>query len=84
MAIVSEKFLGALCVKLGFHKHIRLNTSAIESRIRAYVQDIQEAEEEPGSAPDYWVHGKDPPKVPMHFDLVYCYFSLNVSIARCR
>ena len=83
--MVSNKFLGALCVKLGFHRHIRLNTSATESRIRAFVQDIQEAEEEAGGAPDYWVHGKDPPKVSMLFDLVHwsC-FSLNIGIARCR
>ncbi|KAI9794454.1 MAG: Dicer-like protein 1 [Peltula sp. TS41687] len=62
MAIVSNKFLGALCVKLGLHKHLRLNSSAIESRIRAYVQDMEDAEEEAKGAPDYWIHGRDPPK----------------------
>lgn len=75
MAIVSNKFLGALCIKLGFHKHIRLNSSAIESRIRAYVQDIEGAEEEANGAPDFWVHGKDPPKVGMLFDLLYQNYS---------
>jgi endoribonuclease Dicer len=63
MPMVSNKFLGAVCVKLGFHTHIRQNNSALSSQIREYVNEIQEAEHEEGVAPDYWVHvNNEPPK----------------------
>ena len=63
MAMVSNKFLGALCVKLGFHKHLRSNGSSLEAQIRDYVMEIQETEREANGAVDYWVHAKSPPKV---------------------
>lgn len=63
MAMVSNKFMGALCVRLGFHKHLRSNTTVLEHQIRDYVTEIQEAEEEANGAMDYWVHVKSPPKV---------------------
>ncbi|KAF2796271.1 hypothetical protein K505DRAFT_415880 [Melanomma pulvis-pyrius CBS 109.77] len=63
MPMVSNKFLGAVCVKLGFHSHIRQNNSALNSHIRDYVGEIQEAESEPNAAQDYWVHvNREPPK----------------------
>ena len=63
MAMVSNKFLGALCVKLGFHKHIRCNGSLVESQIREYVLEVQASEEAARGSPDYWVNMKSPPKV---------------------
>ncbi|KAI9801798.1 MAG: hypothetical protein M1825_003171 [Sarcosagium campestre] len=62
MAMVSNKFLGALCVRLGFHKHLRFNGGLVEHQIRNYVEEIHEAEREAAGAPDYWVHAKSPPK----------------------
>ncbi|KAI9797134.1 MAG: Dicer-like protein 1 [Piccolia ochrophora] len=62
MAMVSNKFLGALCVRLGFHKHLRYNGTLIEHQIRNFVEEIQETEREAQGAPDYWVHAKSSPK----------------------
>ena len=62
MAMVSNRFLGALCVKLGFHKHLRSNGSALEHQIREYVMEIQEAESQGDGARDYWLSVKAGPK----------------------
>ncbi|KAI9826040.1 MAG: Dicer-like protein 1 [Thelocarpon impressellum] len=62
MAMVSNKFLGALCVKLGFHKHLRSNGAMVEYQVREYVTEIEEAERLGDGSPDYWVSAKGPPK----------------------
>ncbi|KAI9821879.1 MAG: Dicer-like protein 1 [Pycnora praestabilis] len=62
MAMVSNKFLGALCVKLGFHRHLRANGALVEFQVREYVTEISEAETEAQGARDYWTHVKNPPK----------------------
>lgn len=63
MAMVSNKFLAALSVKLGFHKHLRFNGTVIEYQNREYVGEIEEAERECRGARDYWTNTKSPPKV---------------------
>lgn len=63
MAMVSNKFLAALSVKLGFHKHLRFSSPAVEFQNREYAQEIQEAERESNGARDYWTITKSPPKV---------------------
>ena len=63
MAMVSNKFLAALSVKLGFHVHLRYNGVAIESQNRRYVGEILEAEKEAKGAKDYWTNVRQPPKV---------------------
>ena len=63
MAMVANQFQGALCVKLGLHRFLRHNSSPIESRIRSYVEEVNEAERESQGSPDYWRSVKDPPKV---------------------
>ncbi len=60
--MVSNKFLGAVCVKLGWHTHIRQNTALLSTQIRDYVNEIEEAEREANGAVDYWVTVSDPPK----------------------
>jgi endoribonuclease Dicer len=45
MAMVSNQFLGCLCVKLGLHKHILLATSALLGDIREYAAQLEQAEE---------------------------------------
>ncbi|EOD48230.1 putative dicer-like protein 1 protein [Neofusicoccum parvum UCRNP2] len=62
MAMVSNKFLGAVCVRLGFHKHLKYSHSQVESQIRDYVNEIREAERESEGARDYWTTVKSPPK----------------------
>lgn len=64
MAMVSNRFLGAVCVKLGFYKHIRYGgSSQLERNIRDYVVEIQEAEKEANGARDYWTSVESVPKV---------------------
>jgi endoribonuclease Dicer len=63
MAMVSNKFLGALAVKLGLHRHLRHFSNPLQSQITHYADDIQTAEDESEGAVDYWVTVKDSPKV---------------------
>lgn len=65
MAMVSNKFLGAVCVKIGFHRHMRHNHPFLGSQIKEYVDEVELAEESARHTGevDYWTHVKDPPKV---------------------
>ena len=69
MAMVANKFLGALCVRLGFHHHLRQHHNALLFLIKNYVEDVTEAEERSNGSPDYWTQTKDPPKVSSRFNL---------------
>lgn len=74
MAMVSNQFIGALCVSLGFHKHLLHFTPILQKQILHYVTDITEAraqaEEDAIQAgksredcsPDYWTSVRQPPK----------------------
>ncbi|PLB47276.1 ATP-dependent helicase dcl1 [Aspergillus steynii IBT 23096] len=62
MAMVSNKFLGALAVKLGLHTHLKHFSSPLQSQITHYAEEIQTAENESEGAVDYWIVTKDPPK----------------------
>jgi endoribonuclease Dicer len=73
MAMVSNKFLGALCVKLGFHRHLRYQHQQLEFQIREYVTEVQEAERESKGSVDYWASVKQPPKVGCMIDLICDY-----------
>lgn len=61
--MVSNKFLGALCVRLGFHRHLKQSHAALVGQIQEYVAEIQEVEAESKGARDYWTVTKNPPKV---------------------
>ena len=74
MAMVSNQFLGALCVSLSFHTHLLLFNNGFVKQIADYVTDITEAklqaEEDAIRAgkrrdecsPDYWISVRQPPK----------------------
>ncbi|KAH1278426.1 Dicer-like protein 1 [Aspergillus fumigatus] len=62
MAMVSNKFLGALSVKLGFHRRIMAFSNPLQAQITHYVEEIETAQAESQGAVDYWVVAKDPPK----------------------
>ena len=62
MAMVSNTFLGALCVRLGFNKHMRHLNSMLAAQITEYVTDITEAEATSNGARDYWMNTRNPPK----------------------
>ena len=67
MAMVSNKFLAALAVKLGFHRHMRFSGTAIEAQNRDYVIEVGDAEEDSKGQMDYWTNTKQPPKVSLRF-----------------
>lgn len=64
MPMVSNHFLSAVCVALGFHNHIRQNNAILTSQIRDYVAEVQEAEREAKGKGkvDYWMAVSNPPK----------------------
>lgn len=63
MAMVSNKFLGAVCVQLGFHRSLRQNSSIIMAQITEYADELQNAVAIAHGAKDFWTSVKDPPKV---------------------
>ena len=62
MAMVSNKFLGCVCVNLGFHKHLRHSHGALEHQITSYATELLEARRIAGESRDYWTTVSDPPK----------------------
>ncbi|KAK5683827.1 Dicer-like protein 1 [Elasticomyces elasticus] len=62
MAMVSNKFLGAVCVNIGFYKHLRHSHSALQHQITAYATELEEARLAAGDGKDYWMNVSDPPK----------------------
>lgn len=74
MAMVSNQFLGALCVSLGFHTHLLLFNAGFQKQITDYVTDITEARKQAEEdalragkvtndcARDYWISVRQPPK----------------------
>ncbi|KAL4904889.1 hypothetical protein BDW74DRAFT_185410 [Aspergillus multicolor] len=62
MAMVSNKFLGALSVKLRLHKHLRFFSTPLMSRITRYAEEIEAAVLENEDSVDYWTGTTDPPK----------------------
>lgn len=72
MAMVSNQFLGSLCVKLGLHRHLLSVHSELIKSIEAYVFQLQEAEavsrEDKGKTPmersncSIWMNVSSPPK----------------------
>ena len=61
--MVSNKFLGALAVKLGLHTHLQHFSAPLQSSITHYAEEMQTAETESDGAMDYWLSTKDSPKV---------------------
>ncbi|GAM85067.1 hypothetical protein ANO11243_030700 [Dothideomycetidae sp. 11243] len=62
MAMTTNSFLGALCVKLGFHRHLRHTSTSLGARIKEYIEELDEAKRATNDSPDYWTSIKDPPK----------------------
>ncbi|KAK5165182.1 Dicer-like protein 1 [Saxophila tyrrhenica] len=62
MAMVGNKFLGAVCVNIGFHRHLRYASETLEHQIREYATELLEAKRTAGDSRDYWTTVSDPPK----------------------
>ena len=63
MAMVSNKFLGALTVKLGLHTHLQHFSNPLLVQITSYAEELQGAETESKGEVDYWLSTTDSPKV---------------------
>lgn len=63
MAMVSNKFLASLAVRLGLHKHLQYFSNSLQGLIARYVKDLDLAYESNESV-DFWLETvEDPPKV---------------------
>ena len=63
MAMVSNKFLGALAAKLGFNRFLEFNSNAIRHQMAIFVQEFAEAQREATESRGFWQSLSDPPKV---------------------
>ncbi|ETI20854.1 hypothetical protein G647_07197 [Cladophialophora carrionii CBS 160.54] len=66
MAMVSNKFLAALAVILGFNKFVYATSTAVYDEIGSYASKVQEAWADANVKPDFWtrvVTGSNVPKV---------------------
>jgi endoribonuclease Dicer len=63
MAMVSNKFLGALAVKLMLHPHLQHSSAPLLSQNTRYAEALQVAESESNGEMDYWLSAPDSPKV---------------------
>lgn len=62
MAIVSNKFLGALAVKLDLHTHLQHFSSSLTNQITQYAEETKSIIQS-NSSVDFWLLAEDPPKV---------------------
>ncbi|KAL9090003.1 MAG: hypothetical protein Q9165_005532 [Trypethelium subeluteriae] len=62
MAMVSNRFFGALCIQLGFYRHLLAHHDTIKTQVSDYESDVKEAERLAAGAKDYWTAVKSPPK----------------------
>ncbi|OGE58522.1 hypothetical protein PENARI_c001G00533 [Penicillium arizonense] len=62
MAMVSNKFLGALAVKLMLHPHLQHSSAPLLSQNTRYAEALQVAESESNGEMDYWLSAPDSPK----------------------
>ena len=63
MAMVSNKFLAALAVELGLHRHLRCGQGNVQASIGDFIIDLDELKEKGNGAMNYWTEAKNPPKV---------------------
>ncbi|RPB29394.1 hypothetical protein L211DRAFT_11749 [Terfezia boudieri ATCC MYA-4762] len=60
MAMVSNKFLASLAVKLDFHRHLRKNGTGMVNAIQSFVDDVTAAELAAKGSVDFWVNVSGP------------------------
>ncbi|KAF3938076.1 hypothetical protein ABW19_dt0204318 [Dactylella cylindrospora] len=62
MSMINNRFQGAVCVKLGFHRHLRAMGAHINAAVVEYVTLVNEARIASNDSVDYWIDVKAPPK----------------------
>lgn len=84
MAMVSNKFLAALAVKLGFHRHVRKHGTAMDRVLLEFTEDLVNTEEKYKGDVSFWTHLSEPiPKVIASQDITsafYCPIIQNISL----
>lgn len=70
MAIASNKFLGALAIKLDLHTHLQHFSNPLTNQITQYAEETK-AIIQNNSSVDFWLLTGDPPKVGRR-RTVYC------------
>lgn len=60
--MVSNKFLGAISVLMGFHRKLKRVGQQLDIAIRDYETEILEAQENANGAVDFWTSVSPPPK----------------------
>ena len=78
--MVSNKFLGALAVKLGLHVHLQHFSNPLMIQNSKYAEEIQLAESESNGEVDYWLSTSDAPKVSSPFDMDTIQMLTNYSV----
>ena len=78
--MVSNKFLGALAVKLGLHVHLQHFSNPLMIQNNKYAEEIQLAESEGNGEVDYWLSTSDSPKVSSLFDMDTIHMLTNYSV----
>ena len=63
MAMVSNKFLGFVTVRLGIHRHLSKYSNTLNSQIGTYAEEVKTLELGDEETPDVWMSTSDPPKV---------------------
>lgn len=63
MAMVSNKFMGALGAKLGFNRFLNHNSKAIRVQIPLFIEEYEESLRESRGSRNFWETLRDPPKV---------------------
>lgn len=64
MAMVSNKFLGSLAIRLGLHTHLQYFSNPLQAQIAEAVEESQLAYQSQQSV-DFWLSVEDPPKVSL-------------------
>lgn len=63
MAMVSNKFMGALGAQLGFNRFLNHNSASVRAQMTVFIEEFESARKESGTARNFWEALKDPPKV---------------------
>lgn len=78
--MVSNKFLGALAVKLGLHLHLQHFSNPLMIQNSKYAEELQLAESESNGEVDYWLSTSDSPKVRSLFIMGIIHILMEYSV----
>lgn len=62
MPMVSNRFLGTVCVTMGLHRHLRHNNAEIQAAIANFEEELEQSRSATPDSVDYWLTISEPPK----------------------